>query len=387
MSRSRKTTLSHRLEYLVFRTMESSLCLLSLETTYELGAFVGRLAYRFARGPRRRVIRNLRFAFGGEKSLEEIEDLAARVFERTGSNLFCSLRVPFLTEEQIMNHLEVEGLDEILNKSGETGIVAVSPHMGNWEMLAQATQLAQGAFEAGTHYRPLNNRLVNNLIERRRKQRGLKLFAKRSSGHSMAAFVRSGGLLGILADQRVGSRGFPGVFFGRPTTCSSLPSLMAKRGEGKLYLLVCRTIGHARWKISFKAIEGDSAQDCATELEEAWRSCPEDVFWFEERWRLNRQNKLSFLEKYPEDHTVTRPLRTVNLAPDEISLPTYHEGLMSEEPHPIPMDQPKEMIREVLAKINAATTSPVDVFFAPEAFCKKLSRFSGKILVLPGIPR
>ena len=58
--------------------------------------------------------------------------------------------------------------------------------------------------ELGTHYRPLNNALINAVVERRRRRRGLELFAKRSSTHRLSSFVRGGGAMGILADQRVG---------------------------------------------------------------------------------------------------------------------------------------------------------------------------------------
>jgi KDO2-lipid IV(A) lauroyltransferase len=381
MSRPPSPTLSHRLEYLAYRAIEKGLRLLSLETTYRLGELLGRIIHATVPGLRAKVIRNLRFAFGDEMEPAAIRDLAARVFERTGANLLSSIRVPFENETTLARHLTIEGLDEVLASAHEGGMVAVSPHMGNWELLAQTASLAGGAFEVATHYRPLNNRLLNALVERRRKRRGLKLFAKRSSGHAMATFVKKGGFLAILADQRVGSRGFPGVFFGRPTTCSPLPDLMARRGRGRLFRLLCRTTGTARWTISLTPIPELSAQACANSLEEAWRSSPEDVFWFEERWRLQGTRRLDFLQKYPADHQVTRPLRFVHLGAGEPSL-DLPASLVNQERRPLDFTLPDPLLREHLREISELGATPVDLFLCPPAQLKRMTRLSGKILVL-----
>jgi len=380
MSHSKPPTISHRLEYLAFRGLEGVLRLMSLETTFRLGELIGTLIHRFAAKPRATVIRNLRFAFGREKSPREIKELTTRIFERTAANLFSSIRVPFLKDEEIASHLTLVGLDEVLASPDKRGIVAVSPHMGNWELLAQVAHLARDAFKVGTHYRPLNNRFLDSLVERRRQMRGLKLFAKRSSGHTMATFVKNGGFLGILADQRVGGRGTPAVFFGRPTTCSPLPDLMARRGNGRLFSLVCETSGVAQWKVSLTPIPEISAQACATSLENAWRRSPEDVFWFEERWRLQSQSRLRFLEKYPSDHQVTRPLRLVNLTASAQPL-LFPESLLTQEKHEVTFDQPDRFLREELRKISELGDTPVDAFIAPASQQKRLSRLNGKVLV------
>lgn len=387
MSRPKKPTLSHWLENFAYRALEQSLRFLSLETTFRLGEFVGTLIHLLLPGQRKGVVRNLRFAFGNEKSRAEIDDLTARIFARTGANLFCSIRVPFSSDTKIEELVEFEELKTIIEITGDQGIVAVTPHMGNWELLAQAAQMASGTCEAGTHYRPLNNPLLNRLVERRRKKRGLKLFAKRSSGHSMAAFVKNGGFLGVLADQRVGGRGAPGVFFGRPTTCSPLPEVMARRGKGRLFSLVCETIGIARWKVTLSPIPEISTQACTTSLEIAWRHSPEDVFWFEDRWRLRGRNALAFLEKYPADHQATRPLRLVNLAPDEIEPPAFSPTLVSCEEEAVLFEQTDSQLGYELQRISESGETPVDIFVAPPGKVGKVSQLAGKTLVISGSER
>lgn len=381
MSRSNSPTISHRLEYLAYRGIEWTLRRMSLETTFKLGEFMGRVCHRLLNSRRNQVIRNLTYAFGSEKSREEISDLAALSFERIGANFLTSLRIPFLDDDEILKHVDFVGLDSLIRESKKGGIVLVSPHMGNWELLAQVLFLAENEMTVGTHYRPLNNSLINAVVKRRRKRRGLKLFAKQDSTHKLTSFVRDGGVLGILADQRVGSRGASGTFFGRPTTCSPLPHLIVKRGKGELIGLHCRTIGTCQWEVHFEHIREKSAQACADMLEKAWRDSPADVFWFEDRWRIQGKEPLKFLEKYADDHGATRPLRMVNLtkqpSPLEIS-----PGLVSEESAQLDFTLTDKELTDSIRKIEALGPVAPDIFVCPQEHRKRLRKLSGKTQVV-----
>ena len=105
MSRSTAPTLSHRLEYCAYRIFEWMLKMISLETIFKLGEFAGRIFYRYNSIRRYQVNRNLRLAFGDEKSHSEISQLTAEVFERTGANFLTSLKIPFLNDAQILAQL------------------------------------------------------------------------------------------------------------------------------------------------------------------------------------------------------------------------------------------------------------------------------------------
>ncbi len=381
MTDSKKTTMRHRIEYLVYRGFEVIIKHLSLETTYKAGELIGRIAFRFAQERRGKLMRNLRRAYGDEKTNAQLTKLSAEIFERNGANFLSSLRVPFLEDEDILKHVEFSGLDNFLVAAKRGGIVLVVPHMGNWELLAQALFLTKEKIRVGTHYRPLNNTLINGIIKRRRKKRGLVLFAKQDSTLRLTNFVREGGVLGILADQRVGGRGAAGVFFGRPTTCSPLPHLVAKRGKAQLISLHCETIDSCRWKISFDLINEATAQACADTIENAWRASPADVFWFEDRWRLQGSKPLEFLSKYPEDHGIKRPLRMVCLGIPaiEISIPG---DLITIESHSVELNSRDKDLKKTLIEISNTGRVPVDVFCCPSDEVKRLKSLAGKILVM-----
>ena len=289
MPRRTQSKPSDWLFYGAYRLVEFLLKLLDVTTAFSLGEFLGRVAYRLPLEHRNTVIRNLRLAYRDGKSRDEIEALAERVFELTGANLVSSIRIPFLTDEKIEQIAHVSNLELLPELEGrENGMVILIPHMGNWELLAQTigifTRVLSGT-KGGTHYRPLNNAPLNKLIERRRKKRGIVLFSKQTSLHNLVSFLREGNGLAILADQRIGRRGTICNFFGLPTDCSPLPALLAKRSGAAILTLHCKTVGHARWELALSRVVGRDTQACMTALEEAWRSSPEDVFWFQDRWR------------------------------------------------------------------------------------------------------
>jgi Kdo2-lipid IVA lauroyltransferase/acyltransferase len=381
MSRTSSPTISHRLEYFIYRTFEWSLKRISLETTFRLGEFIGRVAYRLVGSRRQQVIRNITYAFGDEKSPEEIRDLSAEVFERSGANFLCALRIPLADDEEILKHLTFVGLDDLIREGKKGGLVLVSPHMGNWELLAQAVFLTGGKIEVGTHYRPLNNSLINAVVERRRKRRGLQLFPKQSSTHRLINFVREGGAMGVLADQRVGSRGTAGTFFGRPTTCSPLPHLIAKRGKGQLVRLACQTVGICQWQVRFTHIPEISAQACSDSLEEAWRQAPADVFWFEDRWRIQGKDPLKFLDKYSDPSLIKRPLRLVNLAAGEGSLP-HPSWLVTQEQVEIDFSLSDQEVSKALQELSQQGPVSPDIYICPTEQKTRLKKLSHKAQIL-----
>jgi len=366
---------SHRIEYGLYRSFETVLRLFSVESTALLGEFLGRIAIPLLPKYRRIVERNLRFAYSDTKSPEEIEELLHKVFERNGSNLLSSFRLPFLKDEKLRQHLTFVN-PELLNQAHALGkgTLIIVPHMGNWEVLAQALPLLNPDALTGAFYRKLNNPLMDRLIEKRRMQRGVKLFAKHDSSHKLTFFLRNNGGLGILGDQRVPKRGHPVVFFGRPTTFSPLPALLAKRTDAALVGMHCRSSEPGQWIITFTKISDATPQSCAENLEKAWRSSPADVFWFQDRWRLTGKKPVSFLEKLDPAHPVTKPLRIASTK--AISLPDHLAQVEI-----IDLDL-KGHLKPQLNKLNETGKYPIDLYICSAKFLPQLRKAAGRTTVI-----
>ncbi len=277
-------------EFAVYRAAEFLLHRLSIPCVHALGSALGRFAHGFLPARRQIVLRNLRIAYGDRHSLDELRQLTREVFARTGANLFCALRTPGISSGELEEILEIRNLDLLLDLVVRgKGVILLSPHMGNWELLAQLIHWFPEGAALGSHYRPLNNPYVNALVERQRTVRGTRLFAKRDSPHTMAAYLRGGGTLGILADQRAGDVGFCCSYYGRFTSCSPLPELLARRTGAAVVSIALESLTPGKWRCTFLHVPEPSTPACMASMEAATRTSPADVFWLQERWKVGRR--------------------------------------------------------------------------------------------------
>lgn len=283
-----------RLETIAYVAMETVLGLLPLSWVATAGRLAGAVAWLVLPKRRRVVARNLRIAFAGEKSPEELSALTAEVFKRSGANLLSSLRTAEMGERSLARTLTVR--DEIVYREALArgkGVVMVLAHMGNWEALAQwFPKLLPPGVQGATVYRPLNNPIMNARVAAARARRGVGLFSKDDNPLGMAGFVRRGGVLGVLADQRAGTIGELVPFFGRLTSCTPIPAILARRTGAALVGVSLRTVGAGRWEMGFHAMElGEQPTTAGVMrlLERMIRESPADVFWLQDRWKIRRR--------------------------------------------------------------------------------------------------
>ena len=184
--------------------MEALMKPLPLEFIDRIGALTGWLLFHLSPHYRRLAIRNLRIAYGQEKALEEIQILARETCERTIANFLGTLKTTILPTAEIDQHVSLSGLPQLAQtlEKGK-GAILVLGHMGNWEVLNRLHQYLPKGTAAGGIYQPLKNPLVDKHLLRQREQDGSQMFNKREGFHGPASFVKNGGLLIIVADQKV----------------------------------------------------------------------------------------------------------------------------------------------------------------------------------------
>lgn len=298
-----KKRLQWRLEWLAQITVEKVAGWLPGPWVFRTGEVFGGLAWHFLRERRNIVLRNLRIALHGEYDLETLREMARQSFRRTGANLFSALHTAALPGDRIREVVTVENpelLDEALLHG--PGIVLLPCHMGNWEVLTRIHRSFPAGHADGALYRPLNNPLLDARVLAQREAEGTRLFSKRDSFHAIAGFVREGGILGILADQRVGPQGELVSYFGRLTRASPLPSLVARRAKSRALGLSLRTVAPGKWAVRFLPITGPvTTAACMKVIEESLKMSPLDVFWLQERWKPYLKKTRSIREWLGED--------------------------------------------------------------------------------------
>lgn len=316
--RSRRSSIRSFSEYAIFRWVETVLRFLPATWVDLLGWSLGACAYRILPSRRATVRRNCRIAWGDSLSADELEKLTRDTFLHCGANLLSSTRCMLMSDEQIKNHVTIEGAELVREtlRHSQCGAIFALVHMGNWEILARIGSLIAPEIPTAAFYRPLNNPWMNRMTMRRRAQSGTRLFSNKEGFSQSCPLLRDGGMLGILADQHAGHTGSMTPFFGRPTSCSPLVEILHRRtGAAVFYVSVIRT-RRAHWKIGITphppaiAISTDTVMQG---LERSLSSSPSDGFWFHDRWKL--APKLPFRTRQSRKSTtaahLTKPWRIV----------------------------------------------------------------------------
>jgi len=277
-----------RLEYFGHSLIEGLAHLLPGSWVFRMGEALGGVVWYFMPMRRKTVLRNLRIAFAGEKDLPELSRMAKESFRRAGGNLISAAYTSRLAPEQLSRVIHIENRELLVQAiSGGKGVVLLLAHMGNWELLSRLVHLFPEGTKTGAFYRPLNNRLLDDRVLARRQADGSRMFSKRDPFHQVTGFLREGGIVGILADQRVGMQGELVRFFGRLTRASPLPSLLARRAKCEVLALSLITERPGKWKATFIPVATPATtENCMDGLEKIMAAGTLDVFWLQERWKV-----------------------------------------------------------------------------------------------------
>jgi len=308
----RKSALLHRLkwrvEWLAQSVAERLIALLPGTWVFHLGEALGRVLWHLMPFRRRVVIKNLRLVLAGEESMERIEQTAHASFVRSLANLLSAVHTAYLPRAVLESRVVVEN-PEVLEAAVQCGkgCLLLPPHMGNWEILSRIKRLYPEGHAQGALYRPLNNPHLDARLAVRRQSEGTRMFSKRDSLLAITGFLREGGIIGVLADQRAGYQGVIANFFGRLTRVSPLPTLLMRRCKVSGMAVSIRTTAPGRWAMKYHPVaEPRDAAACAAAIERAMRESLVDVFWFQDRWECYLRKKRTI-----RDWLGDEPMRSV----------------------------------------------------------------------------
>lgn len=286
-SPSKIKCLKWRVEWLAQVSAEAIITRLPATLAFRLGECIGRLLWHLMPQRRRIVFKNLRIALAGEKSLDEIRDLARESFIRSVANLVSAVHTAHMPAHVLESRVTVEN-PEVLEAAVRDGrgCLLLPPHMGNWEILSRIKHLFPPGHELGALYRPLNNPYLDARLAKKRQSEGTRMFSKRDSLLEITRFLKAGGIIGVLADQRAGYQGSLTNFFGRLTRATSLPSILIRRCKVPAFAISVRTLSPGKWALKYHPVakSGDLVASINA-IERAMGESMVDVFWFQDRWK------------------------------------------------------------------------------------------------------
>ena len=403
-----------RAEWLAYTCFEEIAGRLPGPWVFRFGELLGGIAWRFLPSRRQIVLRNLRIACCGEYDLPTLRRMARETFRRTGANLFSAAHTARLPKEKLRKVIHIENLsllEESLARG--SGVVLLLSHMGNWELLSRLVHLFPKGSKTGAFFRPLNNLLMDEKVLHRRQADGTRMFSRRDSTHHVAGFLRDGGIVGILADQRVGRQGELVSLFGRLTRASPLPSLLARRSKSAVLALSLTTVAPGKWRAEFMPVDTPhTTPNCMRTLQKAMAAGPTDVFWFQDRWKVLLSPEQTIRDWLgPDSLGEGKPHRALLWlagAPDGWRLPeewthpdVNYEIVLApgqEKPswlsaaailHAAPSVADRDSLQEAIAAIDLKAALPIDFILtcdAPKALLKAARRESVPLVSLPAPP-
>ncbi|MFH1414714.1 MAG: lysophospholipid acyltransferase family protein [Elusimicrobiota bacterium] len=202
--------------------------LLPYKVSLLLGRYIGFLVCYTAVRYKKVVENNLRMAFP-EYSYKEIIRIRDDVFRNVGMNFVEFALLNFRSREFWLKKISIRGksvLDKNLNKG--SGIVMVSAHIGNWELMG--AYLSMRGYPLTVIAREVYEKRLNWLLKNMRMRMGIKTIGRdgKSNMRKMIATVRKGEILGILIDQDTRVGGVFVDFFGMPAYTPTAVSQFAR---------------------------------------------------------------------------------------------------------------------------------------------------------------
>ncbi len=272
---------------------------LPLSLTRPLGAGLGRLFFYLVPFERKKTLRTLSIGFP-QKSPDERRAMAAAVFAHLGRGAAEFLRFPNVGREELLSWVsQARGFEKVeaVLKSGR-GVVIVTAHMGNWEMIAAWT--AQHAPTAGLARQIYDPRLDQKLNDFRRGK-GITVFPRNTSLRPILKWLKSGKVLGTLADQDTNVDSIFVDFFGREAKTPSGPAWLAAVSGSALMTGFSRRLPDGTYEVEYQdeipLPVGDlskpalkaAVQEYTRRTEAFIRSAPEQWVWNHDRWRSKKE--------------------------------------------------------------------------------------------------
>jgi KDO2-lipid IV(A) lauroyltransferase len=226
--------------------------------------------------------------------------LSARERRRTIDGVFGSIarmivtfaKFPRIGGENVEQWIRCEGGEhfQAALRQGR-GVLFATAHLGNWELSAFAHAMITGPMNVVV--RPLDNPLIDRLVEQRRGLSGNRIIAKRDFARTILKALAANEAVGILIDQNASLESGVFVdFFGVPACAGSgFAKMAARSGAAVIPGFALWSEKERRYVLRFYPavpMTGDAARDTQalhSRLEEVIRAYPDQWLWLHRRWK------------------------------------------------------------------------------------------------------
>ena len=277
-------------EYILIVILLSIFKLLGYRFASELGYLLGKTFGPFFRS--KKIIKDNLIKFDKSLTPERILEISKEMWGNYGRILS---EYPFISnfrKGKLDKYIQIKNLEKLEKIKTGQPVVFISAHFSNFELMALVIEKA--GVNLSAIYRPLNNRMINSIMEPLRKKYICKKQIKKGINgvrESLRNF-KQGSSIAIMIDQRV-SEGKKISFFNYPAFTTTIPAQFVKKFGCKIQPVHIERFDRINFRITFDdqiSIQSDLDDSSISLKLNQWlenkiRKNPSQWIWSHDRWK------------------------------------------------------------------------------------------------------
>ena len=277
-------------EYILIVILFGLFKLLGYKISSEVGCFLGKIFGPFFRS--KKIIKNNLIKFDNSLSPEKIKKITTEMWGNYGRILSEYPYIANFRKGDLDKYIKIENLEKLKEIKKGQPVIFISAHFSNFELMAMVIEKA--GVNLSAIYRPLNNIMVNSIMEPLRKKYICKNQVKKGINgiRESLKFFKQGTSIAIMIDQRV-SEGEKINFFNHPALTTTIPAQFVKKFGCKIQPVHIERYNNIYFRITFdeQIIIKDNEEENLISikinqwLEKKIRKNPSQWIWSHNRWK------------------------------------------------------------------------------------------------------
>ncbi len=302
--------MKNNVKYFFFLLIVYIVRLFPFRTVQKIGMAFGSFTYSVLGIRKELTMDNIRRAFP-EKSEEEIAALTKANYRNMFAAFFEIFALDVLREDEILklvSFTDNRKIGEALKKG--KGLVLLSGHLGNWELIALSTPLFTPQ-KYSIVVKKQRNPYVDAFMNKMRARFGTKVLLMERAPREILKALANNEAVALLADQSAAQESVFVDFLGRPAATYLGPAVFALRSQSPMLMLMIIRQPDGKFIIECNEIDTEHLTGTEEEklrniteqhvkiLETYIRRYPEQWLWMHKRWKHTE----AFLQRQREQQS------------------------------------------------------------------------------------
>lgn len=269
---------------------------LSISWRTSFGRFIGNILRILSPKRQKITLENIKRAFP-KKSDTWHNKVMRGSYQNLGITMVELLALKSFNEADVHEYIRYSNIELIEDAySRGRGVILLSGHFGNWELLAYSAGLFT-KIPVTIIVKPQKNRIADEILNRYRTQSGNKVVSMYNAALSVMKTLKKGGVVALLADQSATKdRDVFIEFFGIPAATYESPAEMALKLDVPMIMGFAVRQKDGTYNVDLQEIRHDDLEDNregiieltkrhVQVLENAIRKNPDHWAWQHRKWK------------------------------------------------------------------------------------------------------